>query len=384
MEIKEFVSILIEKKKTVLLILIAGIIVGILAKFVFPSYYETNVKFMVLESKMIRRNLEGKKLDIDTYLNFVNNDSVYYYAYKKLDIEKKFDMDFDRFTECFDVVSVEDTAIIVLTVTFPDKKMSYEIAKAVAEKVLEINKDIIAKEIKSGYGFAEKQLELAKNQYENARKQLEDFLEKNNVFLNAEEIELARNTLAVFSNGYFLPYTNTEFSLLYEKGLFTTNNINNPESKFTSVFDINQKILDLQAKLKTAIYDNQKMKIKRELKFYLALKNEKLKKIKELKNNMQKLQSSYNKQKFQYLETYNTFVASAKAYEKLLNDIMSIKIEIAGKTKEMTVLGDLVPPQKPVFPRLSITLIAGVFLALLIDFLYILGLGFYRKLNLND
>jgi len=384
MEIKEFVSILIEKKKTVLLILIAGIIVGILANFIFPSYYETNVKFMVLESKMIRRNLEGKKLDIDTYLNFVNNDSVYYYVYKKLDIEKKFDMDFDRFTECFDVVSVEDTAIIVLTVTFPDKEMSYEIAKAVAEKVLEINKDIIVKEIKSGYGFAEKQLELAKNQYEDARKQLEDFLEKNKVFLNAEEIELARNTLAVYSNGYLLPYTNTEFSFLSDKGMFLTNNVNNPEIKFDSLFDIDQKILELQAKLKTATYDNQKIKIKKEIAFYNSLKKEKVKNLEKLKAKLSKLQSIYDKQRFEYIEKYNAFIASARAYERLLTDVMTIKIEIAGKTKEMTVLGDLVPPQKPVFPRLSITLIAGLFLALLIDFLYILGLGFYRKLNLND
>ncbi len=380
MEIKEFITILVEKKKTALIILIASFVVGIVANFVIPSYYETNVTFMVLESKMIRRNLEGKKLDIDTYLNFIDNDAVYHYAYKKLDISKKFDMDFDRFKECFDVVSVEDTAIIVLTVTFPDKKMSYEIAKTVADKVLELNKDIIEKEIKSGYRFAEKQVEIARAQFEQARKELEDFLDKNKVFLNAEEIELARNTLAVYSNGYFLPYTNTEFSTLTDKAIFSTNNINMQPKESLSIFEIDQKIVELKAKLKNASYDNQKLKIKKDIAYFQTLKDEKLKKLDELKQNVDSLQGVYDKQKFSYLEKFNNFVAMSKAYERLVMEVMNIKIEIAGKTKEMAVIGEPILPEKPVFPRLPITIVAGVFLGLLIDFLYILSIGYYRKL----
>ncbi len=380
MEIKEFITILVEKKKTALIILIASFVVGIVANFVIPSYYETNVTFMVLESKMIRRNLEGKKLDIDTYLNFIDNDAVYHYAYKKLDISKKFDMDFDRFKECFDVVSVEDTAIIVLTVTFPDKKMSYEIAKTVADKVLELNKDIIEKEIKSGYRFAEKQVEIARAQFEQARKELEDFLDKNKVFLNAEEIELARNTLAVYSNGYFLPYTNTEFSTLTDKAIFSTNNINMQPKESLSIFEIDQKIVELKAKLKNASYDNQKLKIKKDIAYFQTLKDEKLKKLDELKQNVDSLQGVYDKQKFSYLEKFNNFVAMSKAYERLVMEVMNIKIEIAGKTKEMAVIGEPILPEKPVFPRLPITIVVGIFLGLLIDFLYILSIGYYRKL----
>ncbi|BBB31837.1 conserved hypothetical protein [Thermotomaculum hydrothermale] len=380
MEIKEFIEILLEKKKVVLWILIGALIVGVIANFVIPSYYETNVTFMVLESKMIRRNLEGKKLDIDTYLNFIDNDSVYHYAYKKLNINKKFDMDFDRFKECFDVVSVEDTAIIVLTVTFPDKKMSYEIAKAVAEKVIELNKDIIAKEIKSGYRFAENQVEIARKQYEDARRELEDFLEKNKVFLNAEEIELARNTLAVYSNGYFLPYTNTEFSTLTDKAIVSTNNLNAQIKESLSIFEINQKILELKTKLKTATYDNQKLKIKKDIAYYQTLKNEKIKNLDSLKKKIEELQTVYDKQKFAYLEKYNNFIAMSKAYANLVMEFMNIKIEIAGKTKEMAVIGEPIVPEKPVFPRLPITIVAGIFLGLLIDFLYILAIGYYRKL----
>ncbi len=380
MEIKEFIAILNEKRKVVLIILIAGFIVGILADLIIPSYYETNITFMVLESKMIRRNLEGKKLDIDTYLNFIDNDSVYYYAYKKLNINKKFDMDFERFKECFDVVSVEDTAIIVLTITFPDKKMSYEIAKTVADKVIELNKDIIEKEIKSGYRFAEKQVELARKNFVKARKDLEDFLAKNRVFLNAEEVEVARNTIAIFSGGYYLPYTNTEFASLYEKGLFSANNVNLAVKKGDSIFDIDQKLVELEAKLKTAVYDNQKVKIKKDMAYYTALREEKLKKLDEIKKEFENLQKNYNKEKFEYIEKYNNFVAMSKAYENLVMEFMNIKLEIAGKTKEMTLLGEPVMPEKPVFPRLYITIVAGIFLAGLIDFLYILGIGYYRKL----
>ncbi len=382
MEIKEFVEILIEKKKTVLIILIASLVVGIVANFVIPSYYETNVTFMVLESKMVRRSLEGKKLDIDTYLNFIDNDSVYHYAYRKLDISKKFDMDFERFKECFDVVSVEDTAIIVLTVTFPDKKMSYEIAKTVADKVIELNKDIIEKEIKAGYRFAEKQIVLAREQFEKARKELETFLEKNKVFLNAEEVELARNALAIYSNGYFLPYTNTEFSSLTEreKYFFSFTNVNMSDKEFLSIFEIDQNILELNSQLKNAKYDNQKLKIKNEIAYYKTLKEEKMKKIEKLKKKFEKLQSIYNKQKFSYLEKFNNFIAMSRAYERLLTEFLNIKIEIAGKTKEMAVIGEPILPEKPVFPRLPITIVAGIFLGMLIDFLYILSIGYYRKL----
>ena len=380
MEIKEFISILMEKKKTALIIIIASFVVGIIADFVIPSYYETNVTFMVLESKMIRRSLEGKKLDIDTYLNFIDNDSVYHYAYKKLDINKKFDMDFDRFKECFDVVSVEDTAIIVLTVTFPDQKMSYEIAKTVADKVIELNKNIIEKEIKSGYRFAEKQVDIAREQFVKARKELEGFLEKNKVFLNAEEIELARNSLAVYSNGYFLPYTNTEFISLYDKNWYSAMNVNVPQKSAYSIFDIDMKILELKAKLKNAAYDNQKLKIKKEIAFYQTLKDEKVKELEKLKEKVNDLQNTYNKQKFSYIEKYNNFIAMSKAYERLIMEFMNIKIEIAGKTKEMAIIGEPILPEKPVFPRLPITIVAGVFLGLLIDFLYILFIGYYRKL----
>ncbi len=380
MEIKEFISILMEKKKTALIIIIASFVVGIIANFIIPSYYETNVTFMVLESKMIRRSLEGKKLDIDTYLNFIDNDSVYHYAYKKLDINKKFDMDFDRFKECFDVVSVEDTAIIVLTVTFPDQKMSYEIAKTVADKVIELNKNVIEKEIKSGYRFAEKQVDIAREQFVKARKELENFLEKNKVFLNAEEIELARNSLAVYSNGYFLPYTNTEFISLYDKNWYSAMNVNVPQKNADSIFDIDMKILELKAKLKNAAYDNQKLKIKKEIAFYQTLKDEKVKKLEKLKAKVNDLQKTYNKQKFSYIEKYNNFIAMSKAYENLVMEFMNIKIEIAGKTKEMAIIGEPILPEKPVFPRLPITIVAGVFLGLLIDFLYILFIGYYRKL----
>ncbi len=380
MEIKEFISILMEKKKTALIIIIASFVVGIIANFIIPSYYETNVTFMVLESKMIRRSLEGKKLDIDTYLNFIDNDSVYHYAYKKLDINKKFDMDFDRFKECFDVVSVEDTAIIVLTVTFPDQKMSYEIAKTVADKVIELNKNVIEKEIKSGYRFAEKQVDIAREQFVKARKELENFLEKNKVFLNAEEIELARNSLAVYSNGYFLPYTNTEFISLYDKNWYSAMNVNVPQKNADSIFDIDMKILELKAKLKNAAYDNQKLKIKKEIAFYQTLKDEKVKELEKLKAKVNDLQNTYNKQKFSYIEKYNNFIAMSKAYENLVMEFMNIKIEIAGKTKEMAIIGEPILPEKPVFPRLPITIVAGVFLGLLIDFLYILFIGYYRKL----
>ena len=99
-----------------------------------------------------------------------------------------------------------------------------------------------------------------------------------------------------------------------------------------------------------------------------------------MKNQIKDLQNNYNKQKFAFLEKYDRFVAMSKAYEKLLTDVMSIKIEIAGKTKEMAIIGEPILPEKPVFPRLSITIVAGVFLGLLIDFLYIVFLGFYRKL----
>ncbi len=209
---------------------------------------------------------------------------------------------------------------------------------------------------------------------------MEDFLEKNKVFLNAEEIELARNSLAVYSNGYFLPYTNTEFISLYDKNWYSAMNVNVPQKNADSIFDIDMKILELKAKLKNAAYDNQKLKIKKEIAFYQTLKDEKVKELEKLKEKVNDLQNTYNKQKFSYIEKYNNFIAMSKAYERLIMEFMNIKIEIAGKTKEMAIIGEPILPEKPVFPRLPITIVAGVFLGLLIDFLYILFIGYYRKL----
>ncbi len=382
MDIKEFIVILNEKRKAVVAVLIVSVIVSLVANFVLPSYYETKVVFMVLESKMIRRNLEGKKLDIDTYLNFVNNDSVFYHVYKKLDIAKRFDMDFETFKKSFDTVSVEDTAIIELTVTFPDKDASYEIAKEVSNRVLALNKSVIEMEVKSGYRFAEKRLEEAKSQYAKAKAELEKFLEQNKVFLKAEQVELLRSSLAVFSGGYFLPYLNSEFSTFDLKGnRLINNNTSVPGKGSLSLTDINVKIVELRAEIKNSVYDNQKAKLKKELAYFLELKKEKEKLIEKTEKSLSSLQGEYNRVKFSFLEKYYKFVSAGKAYEQLLTNVLTIKIEIAGKTKEMAVIGFPVPPERPVFPRLSVMLVAGVFIGGLIDFLYILFIGFYRKIN---
>jgi len=386
MDILEFLTILKEKIKPVLVMIVLGILVGVLAYFVLTPVFETRTTFMILESKLIRRTLEGKKLDIDTYLDFVDNESLYHKIYTNLEIQKKYNMNFEEFKRSFEVTTVEDTAIIKLLVTFQDPEISFQIARMLGSAALTLNRQVIDEEVHAGYRFSEAQVQAASNQLETARKALNDFLAKHPVPRMAMEMDMIRNRIAIEENGELMAFPPLESATMVtglnpqlpQPGIIQS--AMTPEA-FSSLARIQSDIAEIESRLAVAKADNRKFDANRrlnELKFLLKKKHQI---VAQLKSHLSELEISYFPLNSRYKVLQSELIAAQKGYEKIYQTGLESRIEVIGKTKEMTIIDQPVKPQKQAFPKLIITLIAGLFLGLLAAFAYVSTVAFSRKLQ---
>jgi len=381
MDVVEFIKILNEKRKISVILIVTGLIVGLLAYFVLPPIYETRTTFMVLESKLIRRSLEGKKLDIDTYLNFVNNDSLYHDIYKRLDIQKKYGMDFDKFKRSFEVTTVEDTAIIKLIVSFQSPEISFKIAKILGDKALALNRKVINKEVHSGYRFTEAQVEAASTQLETARTSLDNFLAQYPVLQMAMEIDTLKNRIAIEENGELAVFPPMESATLVNNLTPQITQSGATPKVFSSLARIQTAISQAESRLAVAKADNRKIDVSRQLKELKILLKRKHQTLQRLNTHFHELEKTYLPLKSQFEALRSEFIAAQKGYEKIYQTALESKIEIVGKTKEMTIIDGPVIPDQPTFPKVIFMLIGGLFLGLLSDFLFIILVGFNRKLD---
>jgi len=381
MDVVEFIKILNEKRKISVILIVTGLIVGILAYFVLPSIYETRTTFMVLESKLIRKTLEGKKLDIDTYLNFVDNHSLYREIYDQLDIKRKYEMDFEKFEKSFEVTTVEDTAIIKLLVTFRDPEISFQIAKMLGNSALVLNKQVVDEEVHAGYRFSEMQVRAASNQLETARKTLDDFLAKHPVPRMAMEVDFLRNRIALEGTGELAVFPPVESAAVASHLNSQITQSGMTPKSFASLARIQAEIAETEAKLAVIKADNRKLDANRRLKELKVQLKQKQQTLVKLNFRLHKLESKYYPLKSQYMALESEFTSAQKGYEKIYQTGLESKIEIIGKTKEMTIIDQPVKPDQPVFPKLIYTIIAGIFLGVLTVFIFVVTVGFKRKLN---
>jgi capsular polysaccharide biosynthesis protein len=379
MDILEFLTILKEKIKPVLVMIVLGILVGVLAYFVLTPVFETRTTFMILESKLIRRTLEGKKLDIDTYLDFVDNESLYHKIYTNLEIQKKYNMDFEEFKRSFEVTTVEDTAIIKLLVTFQDPEISFQIARMLGNSALTLNRQVIDEEVHAGYRFSEAQVQGASNQLETARNELDNFFSQHPLPKMAMEIDGLRNRITIEETGELAVSPPLESTSL-NRGI-NPQIIGMTPTAFNSLARIQAEITETEARLAVAKADNRKFDAERHLKELTVQLKQKNKILSQLKSRLFELTTSYYPLKFQYEALASEFESAQKGYEKIYQTGLESRIEVIGKTKEMTIIDQPVKPQKQAFPKLIITLIAGLFLGLLAAFAYVSTVAFSRKLQ---
>jgi len=382
MDVLEFVRILREKQRVAAVLTGIGVLVGILAYFVLPPIYESRVTFMVLESKLIRRNLEGRKLDIDTYLDFVNNESIYRDIYDRLEIGKNYDLNFEQFKKVFEVTSVEDTAIINLIVSFEDPAVCRNIAEMVAKQALELNRSVIQQEIRAGHQFSELQVQQASDKLEQAREALDQFLKDNPVHRMALELDNLRNRITLEKTGGMTVYPPVE----------SASNLPTPTpiwfSSFSSSDSDGETLVQLQgqrdrlaAELANAHSDNRKLSLRAQLKTLDDRIGKRKQQLLQLTEQLTRMEARYYPLKHQYAKLSSEFNAAQKGYEEVYRTAVETKMEVAGKTKEMTVIDPPVQPDQPIFPKLIFTLIGGLFLGILSVFLYVILVGFNRKLD---
>ncbi|PJB81018.1 MAG: hypothetical protein CO090_03650 [Acidobacteria bacterium CG_4_9_14_3_um_filter_49_7] len=380
MDILEFLTVLKEKIKPVLVMIVLGILVGVLAYFVLTPVFETRTTFMILESKLIRRTLEGKKLDIDTYLDFVDNESLYHKIYTSLEIQKKYNMDFEEFKRSFEVTTVEDTAIIKLLVTFQDPEISFQIARMLGDSALTLNRQVIDEEVHAGYRFSEAQVQAASNQLETARKALDDFLAEHPVPRMAMEVDTLRNRITIEETGELAVFPPMESAAVATDLNPQISQSGMTPKAFSSLARIQAEIAEAEASLAVAKADNRKFDADRRLKeLNVQLKQEK-QTLAKLHAQLHELETNYYPLKSQYIALESEFTSAQKGYEKIYQTGLESRIEVIGKTKEMTIIDLPVKPQKQAFPKLIITLIAGLFLGLLAAFAYLSTVAFSRNL----
>jgi capsular polysaccharide biosynthesis protein len=370
MDIVDFLKIALKKKKPVVLIVMLGMFTGLFSYFIFKPVYETNITFMVLESKLIRKNLEGKKLDIDTYTSLINNVSVLKKVYDKLDLHKKYSIPFEVFKEKISVLSVENTAIIKTTVKFENKEECVKIANCLIEQVLKLNKSIILKEIESGYSYSEKQVELARNNFKTIEKKLAEFNNSNNLKKLALEIDILKNQIAFHSLGNNVSYPIVEGIEIAQSGnklmqpSYILSLANNKDNQ--SLVELNRDILNIESKLKHTSADNKKVTLKKRLSVLKNLKSQKQKLIKALKAKLDIKTKHYLEVLNKAKQLKSEFLAAEEGFLVVYKNFVASKTEVMGKTKEMTVIDYPVKPEQQVFPRLVLNTVAGLMLGILI------------------
>lgn len=379
MEILEFVRILKEKLKMAIVLFIAGILIGGVAYVVLPSIYECSVTFMVLESKLIRRNLEGKDLDIDTYLQFVDNESIFRSVFDQLDIAGRFGMDFENFRRSFEVTSVEDTAIIDLVVTFGDAGTAHDIARSVGEEALKLNRFVIEQEVSMGRSFTESEVVTAREKLANSKLLLDNFLLENPVNQMALQLDALRNRLVAEEIGTQTTYPMMEIQSYIGGGVFQSVAGGGDET-IVNLSQLENRILELEARLGTATGDKIKSETQAELKELRNLYDKRKQSFNRLKGELRKLEQAYYPLKNRYAELLSEFDAAQKGYAEIYAQGLVSKLEIAGKTKEMTIIDQAVYPDQKIFPKLIWMLIGGIFLGILAAFAYVMMVGFNRKL----
>ncbi len=379
MEILEFVRILKEKLKMAIVLFIAGILIGGIAYVVLPSIYECSVTFMVLESKLIRRNLEGKDLDIDTYLQFVDNESIFRSVFEQLDIAGRFGLDFENFRRSFEVTSVEDTAIIDLVVTFGDAGTAHDIARAVGEEALKLNRSVIEQEVSVGRSFTESEVVSAREKLAESKLQLDTFLLENPVNQMALQVDALRNRIIAEEIGTQGTYPMMEIQANMGEGIFQSVT-GGGEAQFVPLSQLQNRILELEARMSTATSDQIKLNTQTELKELRNLYDKRKKSVTRLQGDLRKLEQAYYPLKTRYAELLSEFDAAQKGYAEIYAQGLVSKLEIAGKTKEMTIIDQAVYPDQKIFPKLIWMLIGGIFLGILAAFAYVMMVGFNRKL----
>ena len=379
MDILNFLTILKEKFYVVIALTVLGILIGFFAYFLLSPIYETNVTFMVLESKLLQGSMSVKGLDIDTYLNFVDNEFLYFDIYNKLNIHKKYGMDFEDFKRAFEVTTLEDSAVIKLTVTFQDSEVSYKIAKMLGDEALALNRNIINQEVHSGYQFSESQTEKTRKEMIMARENLGKFIQQYPIYKMAREIDILRNRIALEENGELTAFPPIESVNLVYRG---ASSWGITPKEFLSLARIESQIMQTKAKLKNEKADNVKNSLSHHLKILSLLLKEKKLKLKRLNERLEALENTYYPLKYlEYKKLQAKVGTSEDAYEEIYKSTLKSRITIVGKTKEMAVIARPLKPQKPIFPKLSITLIAGFFLGILAAFAYVSTVAFSRKLQ---
>ncbi len=379
MDILEFTRIFKEKIRTAIVLVLIGVLVGGVAYFVLPPIYESGATFMVLESKLIRRTLEGKDLDIDTYLNFVDNRSIYRSVYDELDVQSRFDMDFEEFTRSFEVTSVEDTAIIDLVVTFEDPSVAYNVARSIGERALELNRQVIEQEVTVGRRFAENEVKTARIKLTESKQNLDAFLEQHNVSELALEIDGLRNRIVLEETGGYSGYPMVEITLYADKGIPMSGAL--LTEPFPSIAALEDDMNQLGSTLDGAKADNVKQRLAAELVTVKSRLQRKRSALNMLKTRLTELEGQYYPLKTRYSELLSEFDAAQKGYAEIYAQGLESKLEIVGKTKEMTIIDRPVKPDQKVFPKLIWMLIGGFFLGILSVFAYIMMVGFSRKLT---
>ncbi len=374
MDIVDFLKLALQKKKTVVSIVVIGMLTGLLSYFIFKPVYETNITFMVLESKLIRKSLEGKKLDIDTYTSLINNTSVLKKVYDSLDLKKKYSLPFDVFKEKITVLSVENTAIIKTTVKFENKDECVKIANSLIDEVLKLNKSVILKEIESGYSYSEKQVELARNNFKAIEEKLAEFNKNYNLKKLALEIDILKNQIAFHSLGNNLSYPIIEgvevmLNNKYMQPSYILSLASNSNNQ--SLVELNKDIFKIEAQLKNTVADNKKVNLKKQLAILKNLQIKKQKLIKELKAKLDSKTKIYLNALNKSKQLKSEFLAAEEGFSVVYKNFVVSKTEVMGKTKEMTVIDYPVKPEEQVFPRLVLNTIAGTFLGILIAIGYL-------------
>jgi capsular polysaccharide biosynthesis protein len=194
-ELRDYINVLVKRKRLIIVItLIAVLISGLLSYFVLPKVYEATVTFLVANPNIVTSTTNPPSAleqatnpltyipntSVVTYSNLVTSPSFLKNILQKVNAPEDLTPETlaknINVTTPFDKTSSQSSNLIIVNVDLPDRELSYNIAKAIADEFPKYAQDLNKVDTSSVISAIEGQIQEAEKDLEAKEKAYKDSL----------------------------------------------------------------------------------------------------------------------------------------------------------------------------------------------------------------
>ena len=350
--LRDYINIIIKRKKIILILFIASIVITALLSFLQPKVFQASVSIMITPS-WIQTNISPTQIYLDseklaatagniapkpafslsTHKLLLKSNAVLERVINRLRLTNKDGkkLMLDDIIDKLNIKETKNTNILELQIKDTQPKQAMDLANAWAQEYIVFSQELILGEIKGTREFITDQFEIARKNLIEAEEKVKDFKEGYSLDLMRAELEIKKSKINEFKKE------------LIEAALKTK------MDNLTAETDINA--------------------LKHRLEYL-----EKAISSTELEAN--ELGKNINQREFDLIQLERQVEIYKKTYDNLFQKIEEVRLVKAAQLGEVRILSSAIEPKLPIGPNMSqnvaisgiIGLITGMFLAFFQEF----------------